>query len=284
MWVDRSGVSRPALKDEREFSFVRISPDGRQVAVNANTGENSDIWVFDVGAEALTPVTNVGSARNPVWSVDGKRIFFVSTQSGRSGIWQQPVDGSGPATKVADTPHNAWNLDVAPDGQRVVWNAIYDGTFNLETMALDSTRERRDISASRTALESNGRVSPDGKFVAYTSDESSRQEIYVRAFPDGGSRIQVSVEGGTRAVWSRDGRRLYYWSQGRIIAVTLARDPMLRVVSREVLFKGNYDREFDVSPDGSRFLMIEPRGSEISLVVIPNWLTELRRLTSVPSR
>ncbi len=284
VWVDRSGVSRPALKDEREFSFVRISPDGRQVAVNANTGENSDIWVFDVGAEALTPVTNVGSARNPVWSVDGKRIFFVSTQSGRSGIWQQPVDGSGPATKVADTPHNAWNLDIAPDGQRVVWNAIYDGTFNLETMALDSTRERRDISASRTATEANGRVSPDGKFVAYMSDESSRQEIYVRAFPDGGSRIQVSVEGGTRAVWSRDGRRLYYWSQGRIIAVTLARDPMLRVVSREVLFKGNYDREFDVSADGSRFLMIEPRPSEISLVVIPNWLTELRRLTSVPSR
>jgi len=188
--------------------------------------------------------------------------------------------------KAADAPHNAWNIDLAPDGRTTVFNAIYDGTFNLESFVLDSTHVRRDISASPNAIETLGRFSPDGHHVAYMSDESGRPEIYVRSFPDGGSRVQISTDGGTRPVWSRDGKVLYFRETAsigatgmRMVAVALARDPMLRVASRQTLFNGLYDREFDVSPDGSRFLMIETRSSAMTLVVIPNWLTELRRLT-----
>ena len=289
VWVDRSGVSHPALNDERDYAFVKISPSGRQVAVNLSTGVKSDLWLLDVATETLTPLTSSGTARNPVWSADGQRILFVSTQGGRSAFWWQSADGSGPAVKAADAPHNAWNIDLAPDGRNTVFNAIYDGTFNLESFVLDSSRERRDISASSNAIEALGRISPDGHHVAYMSDESGRPEIYVRSFPDGGSRIQISADGGTRPVWSRDGKTLYFRSAERdaaigapgtrMASVTLARDPMLRVAARQTLFDGPYDREFDVTPDGSRFLMIETRSSAMTLVVIPNWLTELRRLT-----
>ncbi|MGQ0646708.1 MAG: protein kinase domain-containing protein [Gemmatimonadaceae bacterium] len=284
VWVDRSGTVKPALGDEREYVFVRLSPDGRQVAVNINSGPKSDIWLVDVATGTLTPLTNSGSARNPVWSADGKRILFVSTQGGRSAFWWQPADGSGPAIKVKDAPHNPWWIDLAPGERSVVFNAIYDGTFNLESFALDSANERRDISASPAAVETTGRISPDGKWVAYMSDESGRAEVYVRSYPGGGSRVQISVAGGFRPVWSRDGNVLYHWEQNRFIAVNLAREPALRVVSRQALFAGNFERDFDVSADGSRFLMIEERGSDMSLIVIPNWLTELRRLTSTASK
>jgi serine/threonine-protein kinase len=284
VWVDRSGAAHAALSDEREFNFVKISPDGRQVAVNLNNGAKADIWLFDVATGTLSPLTSAGTARNPVWSADGKRIMFVSTQGGRSAIWWQSADGGGAAVKGMDTPHNAWHIDLAPDGRTTVFNAIYDGTFNLESFVMDSTRARHDISASPKAIESFGRFSSDGRSVAYMSTESGRPEIYVRAFPDGGGRIQISADGGTRPVWSRDDKTLYYRQGSRMVAVSLVRDPTLRVVSRQMLFDGPYDREFDVSPDGSRFLMIETRSSGMSLVVIPNWLTELRRLTAKSTR
>ena len=286
VWVDRSGTAHPVLSQEREFAFVKISPDGRQVAVNLSSGVKSDLWLLDVATGTLTPLTSSGTARNPVWSADGKRILFVSTQGGRSAFWWQSVDGSGPAVKAADAPHNAWNIDLAPDGRTTVLNAIYDGTFNLESFVLDSTHVRRDISASPNATEAFGRFSPDGHYVAYMSDESGRPEIYVRSFPDGGGRVQISTNGGTRPIWSRDGTSLYFREPAslgatglRVVSAALARDPVLRVASRQTLFDGPYDREFDVSPDGSRFLMIETRSSVMTLIVIPNWRTELRRLT-----
>ena len=279
VWMNRSGTVTPLLDDVREYGFVRISPDGRQVAVTITSGAKSDIWLLDLATSTLSPLTNSGSVRNPVWSEDGRHILFVSTQGGRSAFWSQPVDGSGPAVKLADAPHNPWWIDLAPGGRTVVFNAIYDGTFNLETFALDSTRERRDIVALPGVTEVMGRFSRDGRAVAYLSDESGRYEVYVRSYPDGGGRIQISNGGGARPVWSRDGRTLFYWEQNRLIAASLARDPSLRVSSRQTLFSGDFDRDFDVSPDGSRFLLIEGQGSNISLVVIPNWLTELRRAT-----
>ncbi|MEP6834604.1 MAG: protein kinase [Gemmatimonas sp.] len=296
VWVDRHGVARPGLAEQHEFEFVRIAPSGRQVAVTVSTGAKSDIWLLDVTTGALTPLTSSGTARNPVWSADGKRILFVSTQGGRSAFWWQPADGSGPAVKAADTPHNAWNIDLAPDERTTVFNAIYDGTFNVETFVLDSTHARHDVSASPTAIEALGRFSPDGRLIAYMSDESGRPEIYVRSFPDGGGRIQVSSSGGTRPVWGRDGKTLYFrqGAQGTLlvnrgtgtamVAATLTRNPGLGVTARQTLFDGPYDREFDVSADGSAFLMIETTGSNMTLVAIPNWVTELRRLTTKSKR
>ena len=280
VWVDRSGAVTPALKERREFQSVRLSPDGRRAALGIITGTRSDLWVLDLASGTLTPVTGSGRVRNPVWSSDGRRLLFSSTQSGRAALWWQPADGSGPAVKAGDPIHNQWNIDLAPDGRTVVLNALYDGSFNLESFSLDSTHTRRELAASPTATETAGRFSPDGRSLAYQSDESGRFEIYIRSFPEDGDRLLVSAAGGRKPVWAPDGKRIYFWEGTRMMAATLAHDPVLRVVSREVLFDGRYEPDFDVSRDGMRFLMIQSEAGGVSTVVVPEWLTELRRLTS----
>ena len=280
VWVDRAGTVTPVLKDARAFQFVRLSPEGRRAAIGIVTGARSDIWVLDLAAGTLTPLTTSGRVRNPAWSPDGRRLLFSSTQGGRAALWWQPADGSGPAVKAGDPRHNQWNIDLSPDGRTAVFNALYNGSFNLEAFALDSTHAGRELAASPTATEGQGRFSPDGRSVAYNSDESGRPEVYVRPFPEDGGRVQISASGGRRPIWAPDGKRIYYWEGGRMMAATVARDPVLRVISREALFEGRYENDFDVSKDGRRFIMIQSEPTGASLVVIPNWLTELRRLTS----
>ena len=280
VWVDRAGTVTPVLMDARAFQFVRLSPEGRRAAIGIVTGARSDLWVLDLAAGTLTPLTTSGRVRNPAWSPDGRHILFSSTQGGRAALWWQPADGSGPAVKAGDPRHNQWNIDLSPDGRTAVFNALYNGSFNLETFALDSTHAGRELAASPTATEGQGRFSPDGRSVAYNSDESGRPEVYVRPFPEDGGRVQISASGGRRPIWAPDGKRIYYWEGGRMMAATVARDPVLRVISREALFEGRYENDFDVSKDGRRFLMIQSEPTGASLVVIPNWLTELRRLTS----
>jgi len=177
-------------------------------------------------------------------------------------------------------PHNAWNIDLAPDDVTAVFNAVYNGTFNVESMSLVGKPEVHDIAASPRAIEARGRVSRDGRLIAYQSDESGRNEIYIRSFPDGTGRTQVSSDGGARPVWSRDSTVLYYSHEGSIVAAKLAREATLRVTARDVVVKGPFQDDFDVSPDGSRFLVVGADASVSTLVVIPNWITELRRVTA----
>jgi serine/threonine-protein kinase len=284
VWVDRTGHSTAALDSAREYANVRLSPNGRQAALTIATGAKRDIWNLDLAAGTLTPVTTTGTSRNAMWSADGERIFYASTHSGRAAFWWQPADGSGEPQRALDPPHNPWFADLAPDGRSVVFNAISSGTFNLETVSLDSSHAARMVSASPSAIEAMGRFSPDGRWVAYNSDESGRMEVYVRPFAGGGGRVQISVAGGQRAIWSHDGKQLYYWEGNRLISATLAFGPGPAVVSRTPLFSGRYENDFDVAPDGSRFLMIQSQPTGLELIVVPSWRTELGRLTAARSR
>ena len=225
-----------------------------------------------------------GRVRNPVWSGDGRRVLYASTHGGRAAFWWQPADGSGPPVLAALPAHDPWNIDLSPNGRTIVDNALYEGSFNLESVSLDSTHAARELAASATATEARGRFSPDGKWVAYNSDESGQPEVYVRPFDGSGGRVQISTDGGVHPVWSPDGHRIYYWQRDRMIDATLAPEGSVRVVSRHQLFQGRYELDFDVSRDGSRFLMIESQGSGLSLVVSPNWRTELCRLTEIVGR
>ncbi|HEY8311490.1 MAG TPA: hypothetical protein VIG47_13080, partial [Gemmatimonadaceae bacterium] len=280
LWVDRSGATHPAVADEREFQSVRLSPNGRMAALSLGIGASGDEWILDLAAGTLTPLTTSGNNRNPSWSPDGRRILYVSSRGGRAAFWWQPADGSGPAVKAGEARHNPWWVDLSPDGHTTVFNAVYNGSFNLESFSLESTHEERDLAASPTATEVSGRFSPDGRSVAYNSDESGRMEVYVRPFPESGPRVQISTAGGVRPVWSPDGKQLYFLQGSTLMSATIARDPTLRVVFRTALFDGNFAASFDVSSDGTRFLMIQPESSGLSLVVIPNWLTELRHLAA----
>jgi Tol biopolymer transport system component len=280
VWVDRNGATHDAFNEPREFQFVRLSPDGRRAALGISTGTGNNVWILDLAAGTLTPLTTAGRSRNPSWSSDSRRILFGSNHSGQAALWWQPADGSGPAVMAGVPRHNPWFVDLSPDGHTTVFNAIYDGTFNLETFSLDAEHAEHDVSASPIATEVLGRFSPDGHFIAYNSDESGRAEVYVRSFPDVGSRIQISTGGGRRPVWAPDGKTLYYWEGARLTSATLAREPVLRVVSRKPLFDGHYETDYDISHDGTRFLMIQTETSGLNLVVIPDWQTELRQVTT----
>jgi len=279
VWVDRNGKKSSAVDDVREFTFVRLSPNGRQAALNIATGTKRDIWTLDLAAGTLTPLTTTGTARNPMWSSDGKRILYVSTQSGRAGLWSQPADGSGPPQLVVVPRRNAWFTDLSPDGRNVVYNAIATVNFDLENVSLDSTHEARTLSGSPTAIEVSGRFSPDGRWVAYVSDESGRLEVYLRSFAENAGRVLISTAGGRRPIWAPSGKELFYWEGNRLVSASLIFAPQPAVVSRTPLFSGRYAEDFDVSNDGKRFLMVEPETSGLELVVVPNWQTELKRVT-----
>jgi eukaryotic-like serine/threonine-protein kinase len=278
VWADTAGRVAPAFKEVRAFSFLRLSPDGSQAAVGIDTGNASDVWLIDLGPGTLTRLTTTGQTRNPSWSSDGRRVFYSSTHGGRGEFWWQPADASGPPVKAGEPPHNPWWADVSPDGRVVMFNAVYNGSWNLETLSLDGTREARDFAASAVTAETMGRFSPDGSLVAYVSNESGREEVYVRPFPQG-ARVLISAEGGRRPIWSASGTQIFFWQGDQLISASIARQPSLHVTSRQRILAGNYAFDFDVAKDG-RFLMIEQEDSGQSLVVVPNWRTELRRLTA----
>jgi Tol biopolymer transport system component/predicted Ser/Thr protein kinase len=282
-WVDRQGGTRPALPEAREYGAVRISPNGRQAAIVITGDTGADLWTLDIAAGTLSRLTSTGTSRNPSWSPDGRRLIYASTHSGRAAFWWQAADGSGPATLAVTPPHNPWQGELSPDGRHLVFNALYAGSFNLETITLESTPQRRDLAASAAAWERSGRFSPDGTWLAYVSDESGVDEVYVRRFAEPGDRAAVSSGGGLQPVWDRDGTRLYYSAPAGMMSATLALAAEPRVVSREVLFRGDYTSDFDVAPDGT-FLMVENSRLGRSLVVVPEWRTHLRQALAAARR
>ena len=276
VWVDRNGATTPAFDEPRAFDFLRLSPDGRQAAVVIATANNSDVWVLDLASGTLTRVTRTGQTRSVAWSADGRRVFFISTHGGRAEFWWQAADGSGQPVKAGTPPHNPWWADVSPDRQTVIYNALADASWKIESLSLDAHQDVTDLATA--PLVGFGRFSPDGAWVAYSSNETGREEIYVRPISQTGGRVQVSTNGGRRPIWSADGRELFFREGGQVMSATLARDSSIRVVSRQRLFGGEFDADFDVSKDG-RFLMIQREPLGLTLVVVPDWLTELRRLT-----
>jgi len=207
-------------------------------------------------------------------------VYYASEQGGRPAIWSQAADGSSAATMITSPKRNPWILDVSPDGHTAIFNSLDDKSWDLFTIALDSTGAEQPFAASPDFAENRGRFSPSGRELLYTSAESGHTEIYVRPFGANGSRVQISKGGSNSAVWSRDGQTIYYREGKTMFAAALVRDPSLRVASRTALFSGDFTPEFDVTGDGSRFLMLQPveeRGYGRKLVVVPNWRTELRR-------
>ena len=278
VWTDRKGASLPAFSEDRAFDFLRLSPDGRLAAVIVNTGNQNDVWVLDLTSGTLTRLTSTGATRSVAWSADSRQILFTSTHGGRGEFWGQPADASGPPVKAGTPPHNPWWTDISPDRKTVLYNAVYDGSWNVQSLSLGPSPETRPFAEAPSITETLARFSPDGTHVAYVSNESGREEVYIRPFAPGGGRVRVSVNGGRRPIWSAGGRELFFWESTQMMSAALARDPSMRVVSRQRLFSGSFQWDFDVAKDG-RFLMIQNQSAGPSVVVIPNWRTELRRLT-----
>lgn len=235
VWVDRSGKTTPPAESEpgRQFSFgPRLSPDGSRVAVPKRGNGGRDVWVLEIARGTLSRVTFEGGNTRPLWSPDGKNLFFSSNRAGGVGLFSAPADGRGTAKQHTKGALRA-PTSITSDGRILLFRQIGEG-LDIGMIRLDGNGEPELLLKSRFN-EHSAMLSPDDRWLAYVSDESGRDEVYVISFPDLGLREQVSNEGGTEALWSRDGRELYYRKDDKVLAVSVQTNPRLVILVQPIL-------------------------------------------------
>jgi serine/threonine-protein kinase len=282
-------MGRP-LPDPRRYGYPRYSPDGKRIAVSVSTGSRTDVWLFDRASGTPTRLTSAGSVNErPEWSPDGSRILYRSDRDGgRSSIWSEPADQSGAAAPllVGGSAGSFFVGMLTPDGKALVYQVDTVGS-DVEWRRLEGDTVPRVIAGTR-ASENRARVSPDGRWIAYVTDEMGAPQVIVAPFGPGGSRVQVSVNGGTEPVWGRDGRTLYYRGSRKLIAARYTGPPFI-VTAREELFDDRFGlglsphANYDVAPDGRGLLMLEDTNRR-ELMVVLHWANELRTRTTAQSR
>jgi serine/threonine-protein kinase len=284
VWVDHDGATDPVTDTLGPYSWPRISPDQRRIAVAVQFGGLSyEIWLHDLRRDAFTRLRLAGEANLiPSWSVDGRWITTTSVREGRFNLFSYAVDGSGREVRLtrSDLPH--WPGSWSPDGMLFVYQEQHpESGYDIWVLATGEDEPPRALLRTQ-ANEAGPIFSPDGRWLAYSSDESGRDEVYVTAFPEAGARVQVSTDGGLQPVWDPDGRTLYYRNGERMMAVQLTYLPALEAGRPEVLFSGSfggagrYSPSYDITADGERFLMVAADPGKI--VVVLNWFEELKRL------
>ncbi|HVT41231.1 MAG TPA: protein kinase [Gemmatimonadaceae bacterium] len=284
--VDEHGQARVLLDEKRPYAHPRLSPDGRRIAFDVVRTQGSDIWVYDLMSRTPERLTSEGLSDRPEWTPDGKRVLYSSNRKdGRYSLWWQAADASAPAELLYAGSDNVREGVVAPDGRSVVYREDTPQT-NRDVYLLPLLGERKPLPLlTSPSDELMPRVSPDGKWLAYVSDESGQYEIYVRPFPGAGGRVSVSAGGGMEPVWSPDSRHVFYRSGRNLVDASATASPAFVVTGRKVLFEGNYEgnpyhANYDVTRDGKNFIMIRPADDERQLVVVLNWRQELRQRTS----
>jgi Tol biopolymer transport system component len=285
-WVDREGKEQPIAAPAHSYSFPRLSPDGRRIAV-AIAETASDVWIYDMERDALSRATFGGTTNaNPVWSPDGRRFAFNSNRAGPAlNLFWQSADGSGAAERLTTSQFVHAASSWSPDGQTIAFMEVNSETGqDIWTLGLGDRKARPFLKTQAT--ETAPRFSPDGHWMAYTSDESGRWEVYVQPYPGPGGKWQISTEGGTEPVWNPTGRELFYRSGNRMMAVPVTLQPGFSAGKPVVLFEGPWlpspltFSNYDVSRDGQRFLILKPADQDEGarqIVVVQNWLEELKR-------
>jgi eukaryotic-like serine/threonine-protein kinase len=293
VWVTRNGAEQPLAAPVHTYLGPRLSPDGQRVAVQI-TESDSQIWLYDLSREALTRLTVEGdSNQSPSWTPDGKRIAFVSNKEGPLNIFWQLADGSAGLERLTTYEDTQIPVSWSPDGQLLAFMQLFSGGTEKENeIWLLRLSDRKTQSYLQPQFPvGQPRFSPNGHWLAYTSNESDRFEIYVQPYPGPGGRWQISTEGGREPVWNPNGRELFYRNGNKMMAVDIATQPGFAASKPRMLFEGRYEpapipvANYDVSSDGQRFLMVKPAEQEqapkMQINVVLNWFEELKR--RVPS-
>jgi len=289
--TDRKGNEQSLTREQRVFRAPRFSPDGKRMAVEIFDKRKYDIWVYELEQGPLTRLTFEWNNLYPVWTPDGRRVAFSSNRAGSYDLYWKQADGSGAAEPLFTAEFSQWEISFSPDGGLLVYREVHPDT-GRDIWILPLEGERKPQPVLQTSFrECTPMLSPDGRWLAYTSDESGRNEIYVRAISDsGGGRWQVSTGGGTEPLWSWDGRELFYRSGNNIMSAAIETEPIFKVQTRKVLFGGDYEKNsshtnYDIHPDNKRFVMIKsPLEMSTEMIVVLNWFEELKRLVPTEKR
>ena len=287
--IDRGGKAQDLGAPPRYYMYPHLSPDGQRVAVTVQQNDSRNIFVYDLRRRALTRVTFHGEDADPVWSPDGRDIYF-SSRIGNSGRLVMRASADGSSAKAEKITEGARPSSISPDGKLLA--LIAGKGWEIATFDLEK-HESTPYPANTNASASWAVFSPNGRELAYTSDESGRWEVYAQSFLGTGKKIQVSTNGGKEPVWSQTGNELFYWSDGVMMAARLNRAAGLEAAAPYMLFKAPPHnatthtplpyQSYDAAPDGQSFLMMEDIDSRFSqIAVVLNWLETMKRVEAAP--
>ena len=293
VWVSRDGREVEPIADEPlEFPrYLRLSPDGRRLALIIGPSNEGDLWVYDLEGRPPTPLTLEGHNLYPVWMPDGTRVAFQSTRAGAENLFSMPADGStlDPEPLLA-SPNPLAPASWSPDGRELIFLEQRPETGS-DILALPIEGEPRVVVGTEYN-EGGAALSPDGQWLAYVSNVTGGPEIWVLPYPGPGAPLRISPNGGVEPVWARDGRELFYLEGNTIegskmMAVSVETEPAFRFQPPEELFEGGFvmylisSRIYDVAPDG-RFVMIQSAAAATAgtdlppeIIFVQNWLEEL---------
>ncbi|MBI4465798.1 MAG: PD40 domain-containing protein, partial [Acidobacteria bacterium] len=294
-WFDRSGRQSGVAGPAGEYLNPRLSPDGRQIAVEGVTQGNRDIWLLEIERGIASRFTyDLGWDYEPLWSPDSKRILFASLRGG-FGLYEKQASGSGNEELVFKSGPMA-PFDWSADGDYVVYNAPV-GAVDLNVLSLFGDPRQAGAEGRKSAVyletpfqETHAQISPDGRWLAYVSNESGRDETYIQSFPKAGAKRQVSTNGGVQPRWRRDGKELFYIAlDSKLMAVAVRGGESLEFGAPAALFTATtlggvgrapmFRQQYDVTADGQRFLLNVPVSGAASptLTVVTNWLAGVKK-------
>jgi Tol biopolymer transport system component/tRNA A-37 threonylcarbamoyl transferase component Bud32 len=295
-WMDHEGKFMPLRETPGSYFNPAFSPDGKRLALDLDDGKRRDIWVYEWERDTLTRLTFAGEAnRFPVWTPDGQRITYSSQEKGGGGnLWWIRADGAGNAQRLTESKNAQIGPSWRPDGKVLVFQQLNpDTNFDIMTLPIEGDEKsgwkpgEPKAFVNSTFAEITAAFSPDGRWLAYASNESGSYEVYVRPFPGPGGKWQVSTGGGAAPKWSRNGKELFY-TAGKIMVVTYtasgdsfrADKPQLWSPGQFSDRTGNYN--FELHPDGKRFAVLKAPGTEQAaavnkVIIVQNWFDELKR-------
>jgi len=287
VWVNRDGSVQAIPAPPKAYTDPALSPDGRLAAVSVQ-GPTQTLWIYDFARSTLTTLPAIGSSQAPLWTADGRRLIYRATKDGTRNLFWRSADGSGDEERLSAAEGLETPGSVTPDGTLLLFSRISSKTTaDLHVIDLQPPHASRPSLDSRFR-EASPRLSPDGRWLAYASDESGQLEVYVRPFPSLDAKLAISTGGGTEPRWSADGREIFYRNENTMMAVPLTMGgPMPGAGAPRALFEDHFQFTdtgvggYDVARDG-RFLMIQPPSAKpfTHVTVVLNWLDDLKAAVS----
>ena len=281
--LDRRGNARPEIPDELSFEMPRLSPDGRRIALGVlSSNLTGDVWVVDRTTHNLQRITFAGTALRPEWSGDGRRLAFgfLPLPSSSWEVYSAPADGSGQPDSLVVSPGTDFPYSWTGRGDTLIYS--HQSAATRGDILYKAPGAAAQVFAGTPANESHATLSPDGHWLAYCSDESGRREVYLRPFPTGAGRWQVSSGGGVEPRWSRHGHEIMYRSGDLFLTVSVATIPTVAVGRADTLFRGQYAlsairASYDVSADGNELIIVGAADGGRDLTVRLNPLASLQQ-------
>ncbi len=279
--VDRDGREYLLIPERRGFGTPRYDPTGNRISVVIGADGGFNIWLFDVRRRAMQRLTFENDNFYPAWSPDGSYLVYSRQTGGDNDLYRLRADGAGQPELFFNQPQRQWDLEFGPAGRLALFRQN-DSLTGRDLWLLDLTTGQARPYLATPHQERAPKISPDGRLVAYVSDETGRSEIYLRTFPDTLGKWLVSRDGGTEPLWSPDGKELFYRSADKILVTEVDPGPPLTIGTPRIMLEGPYvpnpmHTNYDIHPSGDRLVMLRSGEGERQVVVVQNLFTELNQ-------